>query len=108
MKLKLLPILGFGLLTAAPAYSYDRLEADFATCTQGSGKVDNAAIVQACSRLIDNARAENETIGFFYALRASANTDKASNCRDAHKAVQLLKSPDVVESAKQLVKINCQ
>jgi hypothetical protein len=107
MKVRLLLVLGLGLATAAPAFSYDGFEADFSTCTQGSGKVDNAAIVQACSRLIDNARAENETIGFFYALRASANTDKASNCRDAHKAVQLLKSPNVVESAKQLVKINC-
>jgi hypothetical protein len=107
MRQILVPILGLGLLTAAPALAYDGFEADFATCTQGSGKVSNAEIVQACSRLIDNARAENETVGFFYALRATANTDKASNCHDAHKALKLLKAPAVVESAKALAKSNC-
>jgi hypothetical protein len=92
---------------AAPALAYDGFETDFATCTQGSGKVSNAEIVKACSRLINNAQAENETVGFFYALRGSANTDKASNCRDAKKAIQLLKAPGVVEAAKQLAQNNC-
>lgn len=107
MRASLPVILGLSLLTAAPAFSYDGFEADFATCTQGSGKVSNAEIVQACTRLIDNARAENETVGLFYALRATASTDKDSNCRDARKALTLLKAPAVVKGAKTLEKLNC-
>jgi len=97
----------FAAIAAAPALAYDGFEQDYTTCTQGSGKVSDAEIVQACSRLIDNAQAENETVGFFYALRATANTDKASNCRDAQKAIQLLKAPNVVNAAKQLAANNC-
>lgn len=100
-------ILSLTLITSMPALAYDGMEKDFSTCTQGSGKVANTQIVKACTRLINNAAAENETVGFFYALRATANTDKKSNCRDARKAIKLLKDPGVVEAAKSLAKSNC-
>jgi hypothetical protein len=92
---------------AHPAMSYQGLQADYATCTSGQGKVANSKVVQACSRLIKNAAKENSTIGFFYALRASANTDKRSNCRDAQKARQLIKDPKLQGSIDALHKKNC-
>lgn len=107
MFARFLIVLCAALLAAAPASAYDTLEQDFAACTQGQGKISNEDIVAACSRLIDNAQQENETIGFFYAFRATANTDKASNCRDAKKVMELIKDPGLVENAKELVKINC-
>jgi len=39
-------------IASTQAFAYDEFEADFATCTQGN---DQAAVVAACSRLIDNA-----------------------------------------------------
>jgi hypothetical protein len=95
------------VLAASTAGAYDSLEADFATCTQGSGKVDNATVVTACTRLIDNAKTENELVGLFYAMRATANDDKAANCSDAHKVLSLTDDPNVIEGAKKLVELNC-
>ena len=63
--------------------------------------------MQSCSRLIKNAVQENETVGLFYALRASANHDKASNCRDARKARALIKDPSLTGSINTLEKNNC-
>ena len=95
------------VFSAPPLGAYDGLQKDFETCLQGSGKVSNTVIVAACSRLIDNAKAENELIGFAYAMRAAANSDKASNCRDAQKAMKLVKAAAVVSGAKEIIKKNC-
>lgn len=100
-------ILTLGAFWATPLGAYDGLQKDFGTCIQGSGKVSNSAIVAACSRLIDNAKTENELIGFAYAMRATANSDKASNCRDAKKAVELVKAPAVISGAKEIIKKSC-
>lgn len=97
---------GLGAL-GGTAIAYDNLKEDYATCTTGAGKVDNKAVVSACTRLIDNANTENEVIGFFYAMRAIANDDKASNCRDAKKVLKLTDDPTFVNGAKQIMKSNC-
>ena len=94
-------------VAATPAVSYQGFEADYSNCTTGQGKISNADVVKACSRLIKNAAKENETVGFFHALRASANNDKKSNCRDAHKARKLIKDPKLTGSINALIKANC-
>lgn len=58
------------LIVSTRAFAYDGFEADFAVCTQGS---DQRQVVEACTRLIDNAATENATIGMFYGLRAANN-----------------------------------
>ncbi len=108
MKLKFLLVIIFvSFATVTPAASYQGFEADYASCTTGQGKITNKEVVQACSRLIKNAAKENETIGFFHALRASANNDKKLNCRDAHKARNLIKDPKLTDSISTLIKNNC-
>lgn len=89
------------------AVAYDGLVVDYKTCTTGGGKVSNAKVVNACSRLIDNAKVKNETVGYFYALRAIANTDRALNCSDARTAAQLLNNPKLKEHTQTLIKTNC-
>ncbi len=96
------------LITFSPANAYEGLEKDFQSCTQGSGKIPNTQIVQACTRLIDNAAKHNSLTGSFFALRAIANTDKASNCQDARQALKLLENPNLIKHAKTLEKINCK
>lgn len=93
--------------TASASIAYDGLQADYATCTQGDGSTQAKAMVKACSRLIENSSTENELVGMFYALRASVNTDKSTNCQDARKAVSLIKNPGLRGSAQELEKINC-
>ena len=90
-----------------PALAYQGLEADYQVCTQGAGKVTNARIVQACTRLIDNAATKNEIVGFFHALRASANTDRAQNCADGRIAKDLLTGADMKAQAQKLIDANC-
>ena len=108
MKARFLIALGcMGALALVPARAYEGQEKDFSVCTQGQGKVDNASVVAACTRLIDNAAKENEIVGFFHALRAAANDDKAANCADAHKVLELTKDPTFIEGAKTLIKLNC-
>lgn len=92
---------------AAPALSYDGLAKDYPVCTSGQGKVANKLVVAACTRLINNAQKENATIGLFYALRASANSDKASNCKDAAKARKLISDPSLKSALDALEKQNC-
>ena len=104
----ILSIACIGLITFSPAYAYEGLEKDFQSCTQGSGKIANTQIVQACSRLIANAAKHNSLTGSFFALRAIANTDKASNCRDARQALKLLENPNLIKHAKTLEKMNCK
>lgn len=98
-------IVSFAVTT--PAASYKGFEVDYSNCTSQQGKIPNSKIVQACSRLIKNAASENETVGFFHALRATANNDKKLNCHDAHKARKLIKNPDLASSIDQLIKNNC-
>lgn len=102
-----LSIFCFGALVSSNVHAYQGMEKDFATCTQGSGKVSNKQIVKACTQLIDNAVKHNSLTGYFFALRAIANTDKASNCRDARKAMKLLDNPKLIQHSKELIKINC-
>lgn len=93
---------------AAPAAkAYDGLKADFATCIQGDTRTQAPAMVAACSRLIANAKAENETVGTFYAMRSMVSTDKQRNCQDARKAVSMIKSPKLRTSALELEKVHC-
>ena len=95
------------LALVSPAQAYDGLEKDYQICTTGSGKVDNKVIVGACTRLINNAQAKNEIVGFFHALRAVANTDRKQNCHDAKVALELLKGEDLKSNARALIKANC-
>ncbi len=109
MKIRLfLSVLSVCFLIFSPAKAYEGLEKDFASCTKGSGKIPNTQIVQACTRLINNAAKHNSLTGSFFALRAIANTDRASNCRDARQALKLLENPKLIKHAKTLEKMNCQ
>lgn len=51
----ILSIFCFGVLATSQVQAYEGLEKDYATCTQGGGKVPNTQIVKACTQLIDNA-----------------------------------------------------
>jgi hypothetical protein len=53
-------LLALALIVPTQAFAYDGFQADFAVCTQGNNKGE---VVAACTRLIDNAAAENATIG---------------------------------------------
>jgi YARHG domain len=92
-------------LTCVPVVSvaYDGLQADMGLCLGGEPN----EIVDACSRLISNAQAENEMVGMFYAMRASANTDQQQNCKDARKASTLTNAPKVRAIIQDLEKRNC-
>ena len=92
------------LLASVPAVAYDTVEADFATCTQSN---DSGAVVAACTRLIDNAAAENSTTGMFYGLRAANNTDAAQNCADAQKSLELAEDDAIKSLSQQLIDQNC-
>jgi hypothetical protein len=101
-------IIGVVVLAAfsRPAAAYDTLAADFAMCTNGNS-TQAKQIVAACSRLIANAEAEGEITGMFYVMRGATNTDKAANCRDAGKALTLIKAPQLIAVTKGLVASNC-
>lgn len=103
----LLAAISICLLAAAPAVAYDTLQEDYAACTQGGNQISSGEIVEACSRLIDNAQQENELVGYFYAMRAASNDDRAQNCADAHKVLELVTDKVFVDGAKQLIKDNC-
>jgi len=96
------------MITHLPAGAYDQLATDYKSCMQGAGKVSNKQIVRACTRLIDNSAKKNELVGYFHALRATANTDRKQNCQDARIAAKLLKNPKVQKQIKQLATTNCQ
>lgn len=102
-----LAAMGFGLVTALPAFAYDTLEQDYAACVQGGGKISSGEIVSACSRLIANAEQENELVGYFYAMRMVNNNDQQQNCSDAHKVLELVSDKTFVDGAKQIIKSNC-
>lgn len=110
MMMRHIPIVVCALMlsVAAPAaFAYDGLQADYATCTQGDAGTQAEAMVTACSRLIDNSSTENEMVGMFHAIRASVNTDKATNCEDARKAASLIKDAGLAASTQELVNSNC-
>jgi len=100
--LKLLPALA--MIASTQAFAYDGLEADFATCTQGKNQGE---IVEACTRLIDNAAAENAMVGMFYGLRAANNDDQVQNCADARKSLELADDDAVKELSQKLIDANC-
>ncbi len=107
-KFRMLTVLTIStVMSASSVQAYKGIEADFASCTQGQGKISNDKIFQACSRLINNAKKENETIGFFYAFRALAGSDKNLKCQDARKVLQLVKNANMVKAARSLEKSNC-
>ena len=108
MKWLCLGVMIFGAAAlVAPASAYDGLEGDFQECTQGGGNTPSDQVVAACSRLIDNAAEENEIVGFFYAIRASENNDRAQNCSDARRAAQLIQDPNLQANLQELQNINC-
>lgn len=92
------------LIASTQAFAYEGFEVDFATCTQGNEK---SAIVAACSRLIDNAAAENPTVGMFYGLRAANNDDPAQNCADARKSLALADDDAIKGLSQKLIDANC-
>jgi hypothetical protein len=100
--LRLLPVLA--IMASAQAFAYDTLETDFAICTQGD---DSGQVVAACTRLIDNAQAENATVGMFYGLRAANNDDPAQNCRDARKSLELADDDAIAGLSQKLIDANC-
>jgi len=83
------------------------LEENFDSCINGAGKIANEEIVAACSSLIDQAQAENETVGFFYAMRATASTDRERNCADGLKAKILISDPKLADPIEQIISQNC-
>ena len=93
------------LLVSAPALTYDGMDSDFSTCTHG--KSTKAEVVQACSRLIDNAAAENATIGMIYGLRATYNDDPQQNCMDARKSFELADNQALKDASQQFIDNNC-
>lgn len=100
-------LLAGSLVQIVPAAGYDGLTKDFQTCTAGQGKVANTLVVAACTRLIDNAAKENSMVGMFHALRASANTDRSLNCKDAVKARELVSDPKLQGAIDELENNNC-
>ncbi|MEJ2517178.1 MAG: hypothetical protein P8Y82_04085 [Methyloceanibacter sp.] len=92
------------LLASVQAVAYDGFETDFSTCTQSN---DSGAVVAACSRLIDNAAAENSVVGMLYGLRAANNTDAAQNCFDAKKSLALAEDDAIKSLSQQLIDQNC-
>jgi hypothetical protein len=101
----LIVIFCLNMIAVTPAASYEGMKADYATCTETNGT--NEQIVQACTRLIDNAATENELVGFFYGLRASHNDNKQSNCRDGHKVLELVNNPNIIKAAETIIENNC-
>jgi hypothetical protein len=100
----LMPLAALAMMASTQAFAYDGFEGDFATCTQGN---DQAAVVAACTRLIDNAATENSMVGMFYGLRAANNTDAAQNCADARKSLALADDDAIKGLSQKLIDANC-
>ena len=97
----------FASLACVTPLSAQTLEESMNICMNGAGQVSNEEITTACTNLIDQAQAENETIGFFYAMRALANTDRERNCSDGLKAKELIKDPNLADPIEQIIANNC-
>ena len=96
----------FGVSASSSATAQE-LEDYFNACINGSGKISNEEVVAACTYLIDNAQAENETVGFFYAMRAISNSDSELNCSDGMKAKELVTDPELADPINQIIENNC-
>lgn len=83
------------------------LEENMNTCMNGAGQVSNEEITDACTSLIEEAQAENETVGFFYAMRALASSDRERNCQDGLKAKELISDPNLADPIEQIIAQNC-
>ena len=92
---------------AAPSAGAQTLEDYINACIGGSGKLSNEQVVAACTHLIDTAQAENETVGYFYAMRAISNSDSDLNCSDGMKAKELVTDPNLAGSIDQIIENNC-
>ena len=95
---------GLVMITSTQVFAYDGLKADFVTCSQGKNQGE---VVEACTRLIDNAAVENSTIGMFYGLRASNNDDPAQNRLDARKSLELADDEAIKGLSQKLIDANC-
>jgi hypothetical protein len=90
------------LIGPFPVAAYDGLVKDYDTCTGGTAKAPRAKALAACTRLIDNSETENELVGVFYGVRAATGTSRKYKCRDARKALTLIKNE---RQRKQLGKL---
>ncbi len=93
-------------LLVSPAGAQE-LEDYFNACINGAGQIPDEEVVAACTYLIDNAQAENETVGMFYGMRGSINTDQELNCADGLKARELISDPGLTDAINQIVENNC-
>jgi len=93
-------VLPLALMLSDPAFAYDGFDADIAACTQGNHQGD---VVTVCTRLIDNAGAENAVVGMFYGLRASNSDDTEQNCSDARKSLGLADDGAITTLSQQLI-----
>ena len=105
-RFSLIALTVFVVNTASPAMAGE-LEDNFNACINGPGKISDEEVVAACTYLIDNAQAENETVGMFYGMRASSNTDRELNCSDGHKAKELISDPSLTDAINQIIENNC-
>ncbi|MCG6857413.1 MAG: hypothetical protein LJE67_05040 [Salaquimonas sp.] len=96
----------FGV-TAASSATAQELEDYINACIGGAGELSNEEVVAACTYLIDNAQAENETVGYFYAMRAISNSDNELNCSDGMKAKELVTDPSLSGAIDQIIENNC-
>jgi hypothetical protein len=95
---------GLVMIASTQVLAYDGFKEDFVTCTQGMDKSD---IVEACTRLINNASVENAMIGMLYGVRASNNDDRAQNCADARKSLALADDDAIKALSQKLIAANC-
>ena len=107
MKTSIFAVLALLAGTIVPPASAQTLEENFNACINGAGEISNEEVVAACAYLIDNAQAENETVGFFYAMRAISNSDTDLNCSDGMKAKELVTDPDLAGPIDQIIENNC-
>lgn len=92
---------------SAPAMAEDKLVENYSICMGGAGKLPGETVTAACTYLIDEAAVENEVTGYFYAMRALANTDRAQNCSDSRKVQELLKDPKLTDMIDNMISTNC-
>ena len=83
------------------------LEENMNICMGYAERSSNNEIVDACTSLIDAAQAENETIGYFYAMRAIANSNRNLNCSDGRKAKDLVTNPKLIGAIDKIISNNC-
>ncbi|MCB1456809.1 MAG: hypothetical protein KDJ51_11615 [Nitratireductor sp.] len=91
----------------APAMAEDKLVENYSICMGGAGKLPGETVTAACTYLIDEAAVENEVTGYFYAMRAIANSDRSQNCSDALKVKQLITDPKLTDTIEGLISTNC-